>query len=119
EQATDVLRKETLFGIQYSGEMQLKEITSNCVKNLIELGVLTNFVDGEKNRLSITKLGRGVVKGLIDIRKCVQLTTELKDALRSFNLNTKLHLIYVSTFLLQENEFFISPDADVLFDAYL
>ena len=77
EQLLDLLRTQTLFGIQFGDSTGFESNFNSVFDNLLQLK-LVQMQPGQEGVISITKLGRAVVKSLVEIGRCSDLCTNLR-----------------------------------------
>lgn len=118
QQARDVLRNQTLFGIQFSATENFEQILDDLMAKFHTLGLIERPTD-EHEKIKITKMGRGAVKSLIDVNKCPKLFDDLKTVSKNISVTSKFHLFYICTLIFANDELPTSPDRHYVHQTYL
>lgn len=112
-----ILTQHTLFGIQFAVDFLIQNLVEDCFSRLVNLKLIQPITN--TNCFQITSLGKGAIKGLIDIDHCNRIFFQLKEISNAISLTTHLHLIYISTLLCHESELSVYPEPCKFFDAFL
>jgi POLQ-like helicase len=115
DQLNEIITQDTLSGIQHPKHILTAQV-SRCVQQLKSLTLMTT--EEETGLLRVSSVGSGVVRGLIDVEKSVTLYGELQKAQTALSLSNLLHLIYLTTLLLDEREITLIPGQQAFLDAY-
>ena len=115
EQLNHIITTETLCGIQYLKEPLISQVSS-CVTQLMSLSLIS--VDETTGTFRVSDIGNGVVRSLIDVTKSLTIFEELKRAQSAISLSNYLHLIYLTTLLMEERDLPFAPDSQAFLEAY-
>ena len=118
QQARDVLRNQTLFGIQFGTADGFEQTFDGLMSKFYELGLIEQPTDHHA-KIQITKMGKGAVKSLIDVNKCPKLYEDLKKVSSNVSVTTKFHLFYICTLMFASDELPAYPDSTYVHQTYL
>ncbi|KAI1301378.1 Helicase POLQ-like [Halotydeus destructor] len=96
----NILRHQTLYGIQLVQTENIANIVQSCITMLVDQHLL--IVDGKS--LKIKPLGRAVVKSLISLPKCKPIMEHLSRAQQNLNLTNYMHLTFLATLLIDDDD---------------
>jgi POLQ-like helicase len=115
EDIKKVVKEVSLCGIQNS-HAELERFVDDCVNKLVGLKLLE--LNG--SAISVTAVGKGVVKSLIDVSRTLEVYQELVKAQDKMFLRTQLHMFFLVTLLFEDSELTNDneTDATLLFDLY-
>jgi len=119
DEIRDVILNETLYGIQFGhqDDAAFIEILNQQLNRFYELNLIEKPED-DQSEIKLTKLGKGAIKGLIDIDKCNRLYQDLLSASKDFCLNSKFHLLYICTTIFDSEELPPNPDAEYIHNKF-
>jgi len=115
----EIFLKRSLFGIQFEKDQEnlFVEIIDHHMKRFAELGLIILPKD-EESEIKLTKMGKGAIKGLIDVNKCKPLHEDLKRLSANISSNSIFHLLYVCTFVFDLSELPNHPNTNFLQQEY-
>lgn len=115
EQIGHIITTQTLSGIQYVKDSLLVNV-SKCLAQLLQLNLVS--LDETNGVYSVSKVGNGVVRSLIDVQKSLNIYEELKRAQAAMSLSNYLHLIFLTTMLMEESELPYTVDNETFLKSF-
>ena len=119
KQIRDVFLNQTLYGIQFGNEdqTQFMEMLDQHMAKFHELGLIEK-PENDQVEIKLTKLGRGAIKGLIDVNKCNRLYNDLTRLSTRISVNSIFHLLFVCTFIFDSDEMPARPDGTYILNEF-
>ena len=127
DEIQDIFLNRSLFGIQFGDNNKEKTTNENKFDFFVMLNkIISKFYNlklikeptSSLDNIKITKLGRGAVKGLIDVKKCANLYADLKKSSSNLSANSRFHLFYICTLIFTEDELPLKPNQVYLQEAF-
>ena len=116
-QMRNILLNQTLYGIQFGNEENFMLLLDDFLARFYKLNLINKPSD-DQEQIVITSLGKGAVKGLIDINKCNRLYNDLKKLSAKVSVNSTFHLFYICTYVFDLEELPQRPDSTYLQETF-